>query len=105
MSLSTSETHDINRANASGLLPVVFVHGLWMLASSWQPWRSFFEDNGYATLAPGGPDDPATVAEARANPQVFAGKSVGQVTDHMAEVISALQHKPAVIGHSLGGLI
>jgi pimeloyl-ACP methyl ester carboxylesterase len=105
MSLNISETQEISRANASGLPPVVFVHGLWMLASSWQPWRSFFEENGYATIAPGWPDDPETVAEARANPGVFAGKSVGQVTDHMAEVISALQHRPAVIGHSFGGLI
>jgi non-heme chloroperoxidase len=105
MSLSTSETQDISRANATGLPPVVFVHGLWMLASSWQPWRAFFEENGYATIAPGWPDDPATVDEARANPQVFAGKSVGQVTSHMAEAIAALRHKPAIIGHSFGGLI
>jgi non-heme chloroperoxidase len=105
VSLSTRETQEIGQANASGLQPVVFVHGLWMLASSWQPWRSFFEDNGYATVAPGWPDDPETVAQARANPQVFAGKSIRQVTGHMAEVISALQHQPAVIGHSFGGLI
>ena len=105
MSLSTSETHDISRANATGLPPVVFVHGLWMLASSWQPWRTFFEENGYATIAPGWPDDPATTGEARANPRVFAGKSVGQVTSHMAEAIAALRHKPAIIGHSFGGLI
>jgi non-heme chloroperoxidase len=96
---------ETGRANDSGLQPVVFVHGLWMLASSWQPWRSFFEDNGYATVAPGWPDDPQTIAQARANPEVFAGKSIRQVTDHMAEVISALQHQPAVIGHSFGGLI
>jgi non-heme chloroperoxidase len=105
MSLSTSETHDVDRANATGLPPVVFVHGLWMLASSWQPWRAFFEENGYATIAPGWPDDPATVDEARANPQLFAGKSVGQVTSHMAEAIAALRRKPAIIGHSFGGLI
>ena len=105
MSLSTSETHNISRANATGLPPVVFVHGLWMLASSWQPWRTFFEENGYATIAPGWPDDPATTGEARANPRVFAGKSVGQVTSHIAEAIAALRHKPAIIGHSFGGLI
>jgi non-heme chloroperoxidase len=105
MSLTTRETQEIGRANASGRNPVVFVHGLWMLAASWQPWRSFFEDNGYATVAPGWPDDPETIAQARANPEVFAGKSIRQVTDHMAEVISALQHQPAVIGHSFGGLI
>ena len=105
MSLTISETREVGQANASGLQPVVFVHGLWMLASSWQPWRSFFEENGYATVAPGWPDDPGTVAEARANPEVFAGKRVGQVTEHMAEVIAALQLQPAVIGHSFGGLI
>jgi non-heme chloroperoxidase len=105
MSLSPRETHDINQANAAGLPPVVFVHGLWMLASSWRPWRTFFEENGYATIAPGWPDDPATVDDARANPRVFAGKSVGQVTSHMAEAIAALRRKPAIIGHSFGGLI
>lgn len=105
MSLTTRETQEIGRANASGRNPVVFVHGLWMLAASWQPWRSFFEDNGYATVAPGWPDDPETITQARANPEVFAGKSIRQVTDHMAEVISALQRQPAVIGHSFGGLI
>jgi pimeloyl-ACP methyl ester carboxylesterase len=105
MSLSTSETDDISRANATGLPPVVFVHGLWMLASSWQPWRAFLEENGYATIAPGWPDDPATTGEARANPRALAGKSVGQVTIHMAEAIAALRHKPVIIGHSFGGLI
>ena len=105
MSLTATETQDIRRANAAGHPPVVFVHGLWMLASSWQPWRSFFEENGYATIAPGWPDDPGTVAEARANPDLFAGKSVGQVTDHMAGAIAALRRKPAIIGHSFGGLI
>ena len=105
MSLTPRERQEIAQANASGRKPVVFVHGLWMLASSWQPWRAFFEENGYATLAPGWPDDPETVAQARANPRVFAGKSVKQVTDHMAEAIGALSRPPAVIGHSFGGLI
>jgi non-heme chloroperoxidase len=105
MSLTSRERQEIAQANASGLKPVVFVHGLWMLASSWQPWRGFFEENGYATLAPGWPDDPETVDEARADPQVFARKSVKQVTDHMAEAIGALSLPPAVIGHSFGGLI
>ena len=83
----------------------MFVHGLWLLASSWDPWRQLFEEGGYATLAPGWPDDPATVPEALAHPEVFAGKSVGQVTDHYAEVIRQLTVKPIVIGHSFGGLI
>jgi pimeloyl-ACP methyl ester carboxylesterase len=84
---------------------VVFVHGLWLLPSSWDGWRKLFEDNGYITVAPGWPDDPRTREEAYANPGVFAGKSVQDVTDHCLAVISELARKPAVIGHSFGGLI
>jgi pimeloyl-ACP methyl ester carboxylesterase len=99
------ETEQITAANTSGHVPVVFVHGLWLLPASWETWRGFFESKGYATLAPGWPDDPMTVKEARDHPEVFAGKSIGQVTDHYADVIKALQRKPVVIGHSFGGLI
>jgi non-heme chloroperoxidase len=59
---------------------------------------------GYATLAPGWPDDPDTVEEAKEHPEVFANRSIGQIADHFAEVIAALERKPAVIGYSFGGL-
>lgn len=104
-SLTDAELDQISRANDSGLTPVVFVHGLWLLSSSWQNWRDLFEANGYATIAPGWPDDPATLTEAYANPEVFAHKMVQGVTDHYLEAISGLTEKPAVIGHSFGGLI
>jgi non-heme chloroperoxidase len=103
--ITTRESEQVERANATGLTPVVFVHGLWLLASSWDRWAAVFEEAGYTTLAPGWPDDPETVDEANANPQVFAGKTVGQVADHFAEVIGKLQHKPAIVGHSFGGLL
>ena len=103
--LTDWEKAEIDRANASGLVPVVFVHGLWLLSSSWQRWRELFEGNGYTTLAPGWPGDPATVEEAQAHPEVFAHKMVQAVTDHYLAAISRLQKKPAVIGHSFGGLI
>jgi pimeloyl-ACP methyl ester carboxylesterase len=103
--LTDWEKAEIDRANASGLVPVVFVHGLWLLSSSWQRWRELFESNGYTTLAPGWPDDPATVEEAKAHPEVFAHKMVQAVTDHYLAGISRLQKKPVVIGHSFGGLI
>ncbi|MGW9630996.1 alpha/beta hydrolase [Agromyces sp. NPDC055520] len=103
--LTEWERAEVARANESGRTPVVFVHGLWLLSSSWQPWRDFFEENGYVTLAPGWPDDPATVLEARDHPEAFARKMVQQVTDHYLEAISALDHAPVVIGHSFGGLI
>lgn len=84
---------------------MVFVHGLWLLSSSWQRWRDLFERGGYTTIAPGWPDDPSTVAEARENPDVFAHKMVQQVTDHYLAAIARLDRKPAVVGHSFGGLI
>lgn len=103
--LTTSELDEVAQANASGRQPVVFVHGLWLLSNSWDRWRQLFEENGYATLAPGWPDDPKTVAEAREHPEVFAHKMVQAVTDHYLEAIDKLATKPAVIGHSFGGLI
>jgi pimeloyl-ACP methyl ester carboxylesterase len=103
--LSEWERAEISRAKESGRTPVVFVHGLWLLSSSWQPWRDYFEDNGFITLAPGWPDDPATVNEAREHPEAFARKMVQQVTDHYLEAVYALEHEPVVIGHSFGGLI
>jgi non-heme chloroperoxidase len=99
------ETKQIDKANASGRPAVVFIHGLWLLPSSWDRWVTVFEEGGYAGLTPSWPDDPETVEEARANPEVFANKKVGQVADHVAEVIAKLTKKPAVIGHSFGGLL
>lgn len=103
--ITPRERAEIDRANAAGTQPVVFVHGLWLLPNSWDGWRALFEDQGFATLAPGWPDDPATVTEARRDPSVFARKGVGDITAHYAEIIRALDRKPIVIGHSFGGLI
>jgi len=95
----------IEQANASGRTPVVFIHGLWLLASSWDRWAGYFDQAGYAPVSPGWPDDPGTVEEALANPEVFADKTIGQVADHYTSVIGRLGRKPAVIGHSFGGLL
>jgi non-heme chloroperoxidase len=99
------EAREVERANATRLQPVVFVHGLWLLPSSWDRWAKMFEEAGYTALTPGWPDDPETVAEANANPEVFAHKTVGQVADHFEEIIRGLKRKPAIIGHSFGGLL
>src|SRR5258708_33338366 len=104
MTDSTAE-RQVERTNDSGLAPVVFIHGLWLLPSRWDGGAAVFEKAGYSALAPGWPDDPATVAEAKANPDVFAHKKIGQVADHIADVIGRLKKKPAVIGHSFGGLL
>lgn len=99
------ENGQIEKANASGNTPVVFIHGLWLLPSSWDSWAAVFEQAGYAPVQPTWPDDPATVVEARANPDVFAKKTLGQIADHTAAVIGKLDRKPAVMGHSTGGLL
>jgi pimeloyl-ACP methyl ester carboxylesterase len=99
------ESEQVEKANATGRTPVVFIHGLWLLPSSWDRWAAVFEESGYTPLTPGWPDDPQTVEEANADPEVFAHKSVGQVADHFAEVIGTLARKPALVGHSFGGLL
>ncbi|KOG10696.1 MULTISPECIES: alpha/beta hydrolase [Streptomyces] len=95
----------VEAANATGRIPVVFIHGLWLLPTSWDRWATVFEQAGFAPVLPGWPDDPATVEEAHEHPEVFAGKSVGQVADHFCDLIGRLKRKPVVIGHSFGGLI
>src|ERR1700681_2421462 len=103
--ISKYEANQIEQANTTGLTPAVFIHGLWLLPSSWDRWTEVFEEAGYTALTPGWPDDPETVEQANAKPEVFAHKSVGQVADHFAEVIGKLKKKPAVVGHSFGGLL
>jgi non-heme chloroperoxidase len=104
-SMSEREKREIEAANASGNTPVVLIHGLWLLPSSWAAWVDFFTEAGYAPLTPDWPDDPGTVAEARANPDVFAKKTLGQIADHTTEVVKALDRRPALVGHSTGGLL
>jgi non-heme chloroperoxidase len=107
MSLATPRTTsaEIEHANRSGRRPVMFVHGLWLLPSSWDRWAGVFEQAGYAPVQPGWPDDPETVEEANAHPEVFAHKTIRQVVDHYAGVVSGLTKKPVMIGHSFGGLV
>src|SRR5215472_8377359 len=93
LTITRQETEQVERANASRKTPVVFIHGLWLLPSSWERWSAFFEKAGYIATTPGWPDDPPTVAEARVHPELLAGKSVGQVAAHMAEFIGLLKKK------------
>ena len=99
------ELEQVRQANASEATPVVFIHGLWLLPSSWANWADFFNRAGYAPLTPVWPDDPRTVEEARANPDVLAKKTLRQIADHTTEVIEALDRKPVIMGHSTGGLL
>ena len=103
--LTPRELREVERANAGPGAPVVFVHGLWLLPSSWDHWRRVFEASGYLAIAPSWPDDPETVEEGRQHPELFANKRVQQVTEHIANFIGQLKRPPAIIGHSFGGLI
>jgi non-heme chloroperoxidase len=102
---TASEIEEVDRANASGKQPVVFVHGLWLLDSSWDRGAAFFEEAGYAAVTPGWPDDPPSVEEAREHPEVFAGKGIGDIAAYQQQIVEKLDRKPAIIGHSFGGLL
>lgn len=103
--ITAHEIQQVDKANATGRVPVVFIHGLWLLPNSWDRWGALFEEAGFTAVIPGWPDDPETVDEAKAHPEVFAKKTVGQVADHFSEIARALKSKPVVIGHSFGGLL
>ena len=103
--ITDREARQVQRANATGQQPVMFVHGLWLLASSWDRWAAVFEEAGYVTLTPGWPDDPETVPAANASPEVFARKTVGEVAMHLERIARQLARKPVIIGHSFGGML
>jgi non-heme chloroperoxidase len=105
MAISEREKREVEAANVSGNTPVVFIHGLWLLPSSWDRWAEFFTEAGYAPLTPDWPDDPETVEKARANPEVLAKKTLGQIADHTTGIVRGLDKKPVLIGHSTGGLL
>src|SRR5215472_7384312 len=105
LTITEHEAEQVKRANASGATPVVFVHGLWLLPSSWDRWVTLFEDAGYVCVTPGWPDDPETVSQAREHPEVFAGKGIREIADYEEAIIRRLKRKPVIIGHSFGGLL
>jgi pimeloyl-ACP methyl ester carboxylesterase len=105
VTIAEHEAERVAEANASGRQPVVFIHGLWLLPGSWDRWAALFEEAGYVALTPGWPDDPETVDEAKAKPELFAHKTIGQVANHFGVIIGKLRCKPVVIGHSFGGLL
>ncbi len=103
--ISAREAAEVNAANESGKPTVVFIHGLWLLASSWQNWADLFEKAGFATVSVGWPGDPETVAQANANSQSMAKRSIADVADHCQAVVEKLDRKPILVGHSFGGLM
>jgi len=92
-------------ANSATKPPVMFVHGLWLHAESWNNWVEFFKANGYAASAASWPGDGATTEATRQNPAAVAGVGVTEIADHIAQQVKALPGKPILIGHSFGGLL
>jgi non-heme chloroperoxidase len=99
------EFDQVDRANASGKQPVVFVHGLWPLDSSWDPWARFFEAAGYVAITPKWSEHPESVALARDHPEAFAHNSITDVAAYQQAIVERLDRKPALVGHSFGGLL
>jgi pimeloyl-ACP methyl ester carboxylesterase len=89
----------------SSAVPVLFLHGLWLHASSWEPWLDLFATHGYVPTAEGWPQEPATVAEARRQPEAVAGFGIEEVTQHYRSLIDRMGTRPILIGHSFGGMI
>ena len=85
--------------------PVVFIHGLWLHATSWGSWMSLFKESGYEPTAPGWPNEPRTVAAAREQPDAVAGVGIDEATRHYASIIEQLDQPPVLVGHSFGGLL
>ncbi|WP_305093075.1 alpha/beta hydrolase [Prescottella sp. R16] len=85
--------------------PVMFVHGLWLAAASWDRWQDKFAAAGFPTLAPTWPGEAPSIDDTRAHADDQAGIGIDEITAHFAEAIAPLHRKPIVVGHSFGGLI
>ncbi|MFC0219945.1 alpha/beta hydrolase [Pseudochelatococcus lubricantis] len=85
---------------------VVFIHGAWVTPSCWDAFRRPFEDAGFQTLAPAWPGLDKPEAELRAAPDPQLGAlSVGEITEHYAQIVAGLDTPPLLVGHSFGGLV
>lgn len=84
---------------------VVFIHGLWVAHTAWQPWIEHFQAQGHHAFAPAWPGEHATPEETRLHAADQAGFGIDELTEHFARYLERFGNPPVVIGHSFGGLI
>jgi pimeloyl-ACP methyl ester carboxylesterase len=80
---------------------VVLIHGLWMTPLSWEHWVTRYEQRGLRVITPGYPGvEPGTagVEALRNDPSPLANLGVREIFDYLAEVITALDAKPIIMG-------
>src|SRR5206468_2653674 len=99
-----ADANAVDAINKSGRQPILFIHGLWLLPSSWSRWAGLFEAGGYACFAPSWPGDHPTADEARADTE-RASETLEEIIDGLEAVVRRLDTPPFLIGHSFGGLI
>lgn len=103
--VTSAELQQVESANRSGRPVVVFVHGMFVHASSWRQWRTLFDGAGYATVAPGWPGESGSVAAARADGGPTGRQDLRSVLAHHRRLLDRLDQPPALVGHCAGGWV
>ncbi|HVJ00568.1 MAG TPA: alpha/beta hydrolase [Sphingomonas sp.] len=87
--------------------PIVLVHGAWVTAESWEPFKRRYEAAGREVHTPSWPlIEGMRAAEVnREVPDGFGALTLGRIVDHLQAAIEGLAEAPVLIGHSFGGLL
>jgi non-heme chloroperoxidase len=80
---------------------VLFIHGLRMNVSSWDPWADEFDGNGYDSISYRWPGETRTPD----HPQIPQTVRVRDLSEQLTGIIGALGRPPIAIGHGVGGLL
>ncbi len=88
----------------SGKIPLIFIHGAWLSARSWENYVDYFDECGFAVSAPEWPRKRGDVEGMRETAGASAGLGVQEIVDHYEQLIRELDQPPVLIGHSYGGL-
>jgi len=86
---------------------IVFITGAFVSSDCWDDWKTYFEEQGYNTMAPAWPykDAPACTLRQRHPDADVASQRLSNLTAYFTAIVQQLPEKPILIGHSMGGLI